>query len=376
MKKSIKKLLLITIIISSLTFNYNFASEVTTSTDVTEEENTENEIEDTESITTEEDEPLEENEESTEDTDLEEDIEEDDGSEEAGITPDSPLYVFDKLFEEIQIKMASDDKEQAKLFIKFAKERLAEGKSMEEKELKDLLEATLEDYIELMGSAEEKVSIVILEEEESEDVKDIDNDDILEELEDASEIDEDMIDNIDEELKEKAKDKSDQAYLVANVVKDLDKEQVKNLREEGLGYGQISQVMLLAEYTESPVEEISGLFESEDKGFGEVAKELGVNPSEIRGKGKGKGKGIDKDKSDENEKSDVDVEFDSEEEDIDIRNEAKNKKEEKLKEVEEKKEQKKKEIEERREEKQNEAIGKREEKQKEVKEKREQKAKN
>lgn len=195
-----------------------------------------------------------------------------------GVTPDNPLYAVDKLIENIKISLVSDADKEAELLLEIAQERLAEAQKMTDKEKIKYVNKLIDKYFDSIHKAEEKISEVILDEEKDEKIKE----NLSEKLESATEVNEDIKAVLDEEIKKKLDEKRDEAYLVANVVRDLDIDKVKALREEGLGYGQISQVFLLSEQSGKPVEEIAALFSQEDKGFGDIAKELDVNPLVIK----------------------------------------------------------------------------------------------
>src|SRR5690606_5927460 len=79
--------------------------------------------------------------------------------------------------------------------------------------------------------------------------------------------------------------KKDEAYLVANVVKDFDIEKVQILRELGFGHGQIAKVISLAEKSGKTELEIVAMLKDENKGFGQIAKELNLHLSEMIAKG-------------------------------------------------------------------------------------------
>lgn len=197
---------------------------------------------------------------------------------EPGITPDSPLYGVDKAIENIKISLASEPDKEAELLLKIAKERLAEAQKMTDKEKIKYVNTLIDRYIESINKAEEKVSEIILDEEADEKTKD----DLSEKLEDIVKIDENIKSVLDYEAIEKLENKKEEAYLVANVVKDLDIDKVKTLRKEGLGYGQISQVLILAEESDKQIEDIVTMFKEEKKSFGAIAKKLDVHPSIIQ----------------------------------------------------------------------------------------------
>lgn len=195
-----------------------------------------------------------------------------------GLTPDNPLYVVDKLIENIKVSLVSNADKEAKLLLEITQERLAEAQKMTEKQKIKYVDKLIGKYFVSLNKAEEKVSEVILDEKKEEKIKA----ELSEKLEDATEVNEDIKAVLDEEIRKKLDEKRDEAYLVANIVEDLDIDNVKNLRKEGLGYGEISQVLLLSEQSDRSIEEIILLFSQEDKGFGDVAKELDINPLIIK----------------------------------------------------------------------------------------------
>jgi len=192
----------------------------------------------------------------------------------AGVTPESIFYTFDLFFEDLKLAMSSSQESDAILLLEFAQERLVEAKEMTLEENNDFVQEAMQDYLEKHQRAGELITEIIIEESVDEDT--LDN--LENKLDEATEINDEVEGYLESEDKD-LKEKIDNAYLVANVIKDLDKEQVLALRENGMGYGQISQVFALAQYTGKSVEEIAALFTAEDVGFGDVCKLLGVSPS-------------------------------------------------------------------------------------------------
>jgi hypothetical protein len=68
------------------------------------------------------------------------------------------------------------------------------------------------------------------------------------------------------------------------VVRNIDEESVSLLRNQGFGFGQIAHMYMLLEASGITIDEISSHYTSDNKGFGEIAKELGLHPSEIKNK--------------------------------------------------------------------------------------------
>lgn len=200
-----------------------------------------------------------------------------------GIAPDSGLYVLDRLLENIQLSLTFDDVNKAALLTTISEERLAEanyliekansGEEINEEEWNQLIDDVLNDYKVKLESALESVEEVAIDLSEEDKAA---LDEILVKLENVSLVDEEVVEN-DPELKEV----TDRALLVSSVVSGLDQEKAQELRDAGLGLGQISQVFALAEATGSDVEEVATLFTEQKLGYGQVAKELGVNTSEL-----------------------------------------------------------------------------------------------
>ncbi|MBB6217365.1 vacuolar-type H+-ATPase subunit I/STV1 [Anaerosolibacter carboniphilus] len=196
-----------------------------------------------------------------------------------GITPDSPLYTVDQLVEDIQLSLTSNIERKAEILLAITQERLAEAKQMTEEDKVEFVKKAMEAYGEKIEEAFETVSEAILKESIDSAAKEA----LSIQLEDSTEVIESVEAVITDEQKEKLGEKRDSAYLVANVVRDLDMEKVKILREEQkLGYGQIAKVFSLADASGKSVEEIADMITVEGKGFGEIAKELGIHPSEMK----------------------------------------------------------------------------------------------
>lgn len=193
----------------------------------------------------------------------------------AGITPDSILYSADKLFEDLQLLITTDSEKEAELLLQFAKERLAEAKEMSEEDKVEFVKSAMDAYIETLDKAEEKVTEVALDENTSEEVKE----ELTEDLEETAEVDEDIEEDLDDEQQEELEEKTEEVSYTANVVKDLDVEIVKALREEGMGFGNIAHTVALSRLSGKSVDEIAAMMK-EGKGVGNIAKELGLHPSD------------------------------------------------------------------------------------------------
>jgi hypothetical protein len=200
-----------------------------------------------------------------------------------GTTPDQFIYTIDQLVEDIQLFFASNGSEETDLLLQFAEERIAEAKVMSEEEKQEFVQEAIEDYLKILTDTEEKIAEMIVNEEmNEEDVLNFD-----EKLQDSIELGDEVGELLDESLLEDVEEKQDVLAELPSIVDGLDQAKVKELRDSGMGYGQIVQVFILANATGKTVEEVGALFIGEDKGFGDVAKELGIHPSELS-KGKKK----------------------------------------------------------------------------------------
>lgn len=198
----------------------------------------------------------------------------------AGITPDSIFYTVDKLFEDLQLVFASSTEEEAGLLLEFAQERLAEAKEMTVQEKTQFVETAIKDYMTTLEQAQDAVLEVVTDEDQDQEVKE----ELIGELEETTEVDEEIQENLDDEQQEELEEATEQVAFTANVVKNIDVETVASLREQGFGFGQIAHVVVLAEKSGKTVEEIAGLVKDDKRGIGEVARELGVQPSEMKPK--------------------------------------------------------------------------------------------
>lgn len=198
----------------------------------------------------------------------------------AGITPDSILYTADKLFEDLQLAFASSTEEEAQLLLQFAQERLSEAKEMWEQDKTQFVETAINDYTATLEQAQNAVLEVVVDESQDQEVKE----ELIAELEDTAVVDEEITENLDEEQQQEVQEATEQVTYTANVVRNIDAGVVTALREQGFGFGQIAHVVVLAEKSGKSVEEIASLVKEDKKGIGEVAKELGVHPSEMKPK--------------------------------------------------------------------------------------------
>ena len=194
---------------------------------------------------------------------------------EPGTTPDSFLYGIDLFLEDMQIAFSFNSETDAELLLQFAQERLSEAKLMTEEEKLEFVKESMDDFLEKIENAQELIAEIVVDENVDEEIKDS----LLNELDEATEIDEEEID-LSEEDQVLLEEKKDEASTVANVVKGIDQEVVKSLREQDLGYGEVAKIVALSEVTGKSIEEITNSFK-EGKGFGEIARENGLHPSVI-----------------------------------------------------------------------------------------------
>ncbi len=200
----------------------------------------------------------------------------------AGLTPDSILYVLDRLLENIQITLTIDEAKKTLLLMTISEERLAEAEylidlaqneEVNEEEWNQLLQDVVDDYREKVDKALEVTEELAYE---TDDDSKADLDEIVEKISSAVDFDSEALKNNDQ-----INEVKDSALLVANVVSDLDKEIVAEIRNLGVGYGQISQIFALSEASEKDIDEIAALFTEEKMGLGQATKELGIKTSDF-----------------------------------------------------------------------------------------------
>lgn len=193
----------------------------------------------------------------TEDTATEENTEEE-------LTLEGILSELNLSLEDIQFS----SEEEAQSLISFLEELVNQSEDLNEEEKMQIVKDTFNDYIQLIDEAEDSTTEPAIDVEE--------NDEIQEETDS----------NLEEGIENESSEDEENTNVIPNVVKELDLQKIISLKEQGLGYGQIAQVFLLAEVSGKDIDEIGALFNGEEKGFGEVAKELGLHPSYIKGKSK------------------------------------------------------------------------------------------
>lgn len=215
--------------------------------------------------------------------------------------PITSVYTIDQLFHDLDSELNFGSEEESGLFLLFAQERLAEAGEMTEAEKAVFLQKLVNDYTNILEQVQEEIletadeQLEEVPQESTEDPAEAEQES-TEEEDDTAESEESSTENPEDEDKEDEQDKEEEddeseddleekiekVNYTAKVVKDIDIETVKLLREKGLGFGQIAQVAVLAQISEKSPEEIADLFTGEDIGLGSVAKQLGIHPSEIK----------------------------------------------------------------------------------------------
>ncbi|WP_117168621.1 DUF5667 domain-containing protein [Paraliobacillus sediminis] len=205
-----------------------------------------------------------------------EDLNNEDAVQNAGLTPDNFFYFLDQAVENLQLLLTTNSEKESELLLQIVAERLSESEQMVDEEQKEHMNELIEEYLVALEKAQEEVAEVVSDEQAADDVKET----LASELEDATTVTEEVTESVEEEKLVEFEEKQQEAYLVANVVKDLDSEKVAELRAQDLGFGQIVKVVTLAEESDKTEEEIIALIQ-DGKGFGEIAKELNIHPSQI-----------------------------------------------------------------------------------------------
>ncbi|WP_330948473.1 DUF5667 domain-containing protein [Virgibacillus sp. MG-45] len=197
-------------------------------------------------------------------------------TEQAGMTPDHFFYFFDKLGENMQLLFTTDPEKESDLLLQFANERLSEADQMAGKDKDKYVNKLIDAYLTNLEKAQENVAEIVISEKIDQTVKE----DLSTKLEDVTSVSDAVTEKLEEEKAVTLEEKRQEAYLVANVVKDLDPEKVKTLREQGFGFGEIVKVVALAQESGKTEDEIAAMLK-EGKGYGEIAKELNVDPGQI-----------------------------------------------------------------------------------------------
>lgn len=203
----------------------------------------------------------------------------DENAVEPGMAPDHLLYFLDRFTEKVQLAFTRDDEKEANLLMDFAKERLAESDKMADAEKDQYITDLIDAYVANLEAAEEHVALVVMDDAKDQVSKE-QLTDTLEKvitMETSSKVD----DVIDEAKKQELVEKKQDAYLLANSLRDLEQEQVKMLREQGFGFGEIVKVVVFAKEGNKTEAEIVAMLKEENKGFGEIANELQINHADL-----------------------------------------------------------------------------------------------
>ncbi|MGI8386260.1 DUF5667 domain-containing protein [Robertmurraya sp. P23] len=197
-----------------------------------------------------------------------------------GVTPDQLLYSVDQLLEDFQLYLTTNSKKETEILLELAKERLAEAQAMTEEDKHEFIDILMKNYVEKLALAEEQIAKLLF--------NDKINEETLSELETSTEevtfINEDIQKVLTEEVLEEIESQQVSIKQLPAAVRNIDEESVSELRNQGFGFGQIAHMYLLSEASGKTIDEISSLYTSDDKGFGEIAKELGLHSSEIKNK--------------------------------------------------------------------------------------------
>ena len=230
-----------------------------------------------------------------------------------GITPDSFLYILDKLAENIKITITFDSVKKAKLFLAIAQERLGESNSMIIRSKNDLAEKALKEYQITLDNAINTTNEAL---ENGEKVSDI-----TKEIEDATlshkEIIEKILVKLNNEIKDTVKEELENIYTKAEVTKDVvslveevdekngeiqekeieekgslenvaveviikeeikDESVIEKAQTEKLNSRQMIAIISLAQQSGKSIEEVIDIFKDNNKGLGSTALALGIAP--------------------------------------------------------------------------------------------------
>lgn len=197
-----------------------------------------------------------------------------------GVTPDQLLYSVDQLLEDFQLYLTTNPKKETEILLELAKERLAEAQAMTEEDKHEFIDILMNNYVEKLALAEEQIAKLL--------INDKINEETLLDFEMSTEevtfINEDIQKVITEEVFEEVESQQMSIKHLPAAVGNIDEESVSELRNQGFGFGQIAHMYLLSEASGKSIDEISSLYTSDDMGFGEIAKEIGLHPSEIKNK--------------------------------------------------------------------------------------------
>ncbi|MCM3599993.1 DUF5667 domain-containing protein [Robertmurraya korlensis] len=197
-----------------------------------------------------------------------------------GVTPDQLLYSVDQLLEDFQLYLTTNSKKETEILLELANERLAEAQAMTEEGKHEFIDILMKNYVEKLALAEEQIAKLL--------IKDRINEETLSDFETSTEevtlINEDIQKVLTEEVLEEIESQQASIKQLPAVVRNIDEESVSVLRNQGFGFGQIAHMYILSEASGKTIDEISSIYTRDDKGFGELAKELGLHPSDIKDK--------------------------------------------------------------------------------------------
>lgn len=246
----------------------------------------------------------------------------------AGITPDSPFYFVDKIYEDLQLLFTQNVEARAKLLADLSNERKAELNVLATKhqdgqisntEFNKLSTEVLQNYKERLNQAIDELTK--LKEQTSNQTSTQSNDQTstnsttsaqstTQNSDQATQTDQtkatsdsqsssgtsnqssDSVNAIETDIQsagdintdslkgndQAEKDAQDIKAAVAVVVNGYDQAKVQDLRKKGFGYGAIAHIFALSDASHKSVDDIVKLLSSH-KGFGKLAKDLGLSPS-------------------------------------------------------------------------------------------------
>ncbi|VDG99143.1 Uncharacterised protein [Lysinibacillus sphaericus] len=196
-----------------------------------------------------------------------------------GMTPENTFYFLDKFGEKFHLFVTNNAEKKSKLYLNYAEERLAESAKLtddaKDKYTKDLVTA----YVANLQKAQEKIAEVIVDEKVASDVKNR----LATKLEKVTTIiiSESVESSLDEKQRTSLGNKKQEGYLTANMMKDIDVEKVKAMREQGLHFGEIVKVIAFAEESGKSESEIIELLQEKHQKFGTIAKSLNIQQGDI-----------------------------------------------------------------------------------------------
>ncbi|MCM3756143.1 DUF5667 domain-containing protein [Sporosarcina aquimarina] len=196
-----------------------------------------------------------------------------------GMTPENTFYFLDKFGEKFHLFVTNNAEKKSKLYLNYAEERLAESAKLtddaKDKYTKDLVTA----YVANLQKAQEKIAEVIVDEKVASDVKNR----LATKLEKVTTIitSESVESSLDEKQRSSLENKKQEGYLVANMMKDIDLDKVKAMREQGLHFGEIVKVIAFAEESGKSESEIIELLQEKHQNFGTIAKKLNIQQGDI-----------------------------------------------------------------------------------------------